>query len=140
MWKLAQEFKEASYTTDFRGMVLSMFYQDAAFWKGVFGECCCSGSTGYDSEREEAGGKEVFCSELAAKILMKSGVVKKVLPSGSFMPKDLSSDPHSKLTPDSVLWADNFGAEREIKVEVLVKEEDQKGPYYPPGDPRPQGR
>jgi len=97
--------------------------QDAICWKSTFGDRCCGGVDQYESEDEDNPHKQVFCSELAAKLLMKGQAVKKVLPSATFLPKDVSNDPHSKLAEASSLWNDGYGAGIEMKI-VEGDEED----------------
>jgi len=116
LWALANRQFGKAYQKDTQVFVDDIIQQDAAFWKSIFGEQCCGKARRYSEQDERTASKDVFCSELCAMLLMQSGIVRKEWPSESFLPKDLSSDSHSKLAISSGLWAPGYGAADELQI------------------------
>jgi len=132
LWNEAAKNKGKPYQRNVGGMVEQIFYQDADCWAGLCGDCCCNTrGLAYDKAKVDEDSKEVFCSELVALMLINSGILDGITNTETFMPKDLSYDPHSKTKMGSNFWNEGFNAGKELKItkgDTMANYVAEKGP------------
>jgi len=116
------------YEESAMSIVNASFVADDGFWSEHCCECCCARGQEHDTrtmEEKLEAHNSLFCSELAALMMLRGGWRKGADMSDMYLPKDFTNDNHQLLSPD---LADGvcLGPMVEVLVDTYVLEQGDK--------------